>query len=148
MIILALVVIPAIQLFQLINPFHFFNFGGNSPYGFLSVTFWISLGLFLLSLFIYRPFCRLLCPFGLLANLTTRLMPSKLCRGSECTTCKLCERECPSGTYTEGKLHGECYLCGRCSERCPKHCLDYSALPKSPGSSEPSAKSTETKPIE
>jgi polyferredoxin len=125
MILLAAVIVPAIQLFQLINPFHFFTFNTSSPYGFLSTTFWISVGIFGVSLFIYRPFCRLLCPFGLLANLTTRFMPTKLLRGTECTNCKLCERECPTGTYIDAKTHGECYLCGRCSEKCPKDVLFY-----------------------
>lgn len=45
----------------------------------------------MLSSYIYRPWCRILCPFGALVSLTSRFSRYKLRRTESCTNCGSCE---------------------------------------------------------
>jgi len=56
-------------------------------------------GIFLLvSLFIGRPYCRFLCPYGVLLNLTSRISRKHIAiTPTECIQCRLCEDSCPFG---------------------------------------------------
>ncbi len=56
-------------------------------------------GLFLLiSMFIGRPYCRFLCPYGVLLNLTSKLSKKHLTiTPAACIQCRLCENSCPFG---------------------------------------------------
>lgn len=82
-----------------------------------SVVFIVILAL---SLTFYRPFCRLICPFGLLASVCSMKSLLRLQRTDACISCKKCEKACP--TYEAGREDNkaECYLCGRCTAVCPK----------------------------
>ncbi len=71
------------------------------------------------SLFFYRPFCRILCPFGALLSLAALLSPFRLRRGPSCIECGKCESACPVDEAKREDRKGECYLCGRCVETCP-----------------------------
>jgi len=90
-----------------------------------SAFFYVFLGLLLASVFFYRPFCRLACPYGVLLSLAAIKSLFKLRRNENCVNCKKCEEECP--TYEAGRtdLKQECYLCGRCVYVCPNDALDY-----------------------
>jgi len=76
------------------------------------------------SLFIYRPWCRFLCPFGLLSWVVEQasLFRPRIDRG-ECRGCQLCVRACPSGAmadfYTGKRIHADCFACGACIAACP-----------------------------
>ena len=80
-------------LFCQYDPFiPIFRMGGRS----LMVL--TGIGLFLLGIFIGRPYCRFLCPYGALlkiaaavAKLRVRVTPDY------CTQCRLCEASCPFG---------------------------------------------------
>ena len=54
-------------------------------------------GILLLSgVFIARPYCRFLCPYGVLLNWTSRFSRKHLTiTPSECVQCRLCENSCP-----------------------------------------------------
>ncbi len=54
-------------------------------------------GILLLSgIFIARPYCRFLCPYGVLLNWTSRFSRSHLTiTPKECIQCRLCENSCP-----------------------------------------------------
>lgn len=60
-------------------------------------------GVFLLiSIFIGRPYCRFLCPYGVLLNLTSKLSKKHLTiTPSNCIQCRLCEDSCPFGAIDE-----------------------------------------------
>lgn len=80
--------------------------------------------LFGASLFVYRPWCQFLCPFGLIAWLGEQvsLMRVRIDR-SRCADCRACVRACPTesmeGIYAERKWRAECYSCGACLGACP-----------------------------
>ena len=54
--------------------------------------------LLLLGVFIARPYCRFLCPYGVLLNLASRVSRKHLTiTPAKCIQCKLCEDSCPFG---------------------------------------------------
>ena len=79
----------------------------------------VMLTLLVVSLFFYRPFCRVLCPFGALLSLAGIVSLYKLRRNPSCIECGKCEFTCPVDEAKREDLKGECYLCGRCTEVCP-----------------------------
>ena len=79
----------------------------------------VMLTLLVASLFFYRPFCRILCPFGALLSLAGMGSLFKLRRNPSCIECGKCEFTCPVDEAKREDLKGECYLCGRCTEVCP-----------------------------
>jgi len=102
-----------------IDPFQLFSF---------NLTWAIalfSLALLAASLFVYRPWCRFLCPFGLAGWVVEQvsLMRPRIDRDA-CKACKLCVRACPSGAmadfYAGAKVHADCFACGACIESCPQ----------------------------
>lgn len=90
-----------------------------------SIFFFIFLGILFISLFVYRPFCRIVCPVGALYSIASMMSRLKLRRTKVCTDCKKCEAECPTNEAKRDDLKGECYLCGRCVEVCPEDALSY-----------------------
>lgn len=84
-----------------------------------SVGSLVMLTLLVVSLFFYRPFCRILCPFGALLALAGAGSLFKLRRNPSCIECGKCEFTCPVDEAKREGLKGECYLCGRCTEVCP-----------------------------
>lgn len=115
-----------------IDPYQIFNFR-------FTLALALTVGLILISgIFIYRPWCTLACPFGLLAWLTEkgslwgiRFEPAK------CVDCGSCEKVCPTGRAAhtrQGAKEKECYACGRCLEACGQHALIYRGKPFSSSS--------------
>jgi len=79
----------------------------------------VMLTLLVVSLFFYRPFCRVLCPYGAILSLAGLASRFKLRRNPSCIECGKCEFICPVDEAKRDDLKGECYLCGRCTEVCP-----------------------------
>ncbi|MEN6516871.1 MAG: 4Fe-4S binding protein [Methanospirillum sp.] len=73
----------------------------------------------LVSTTLYRPFCRLVCPYGLLLSLAGWKSVFRLQRTGACIECKKCERTCPTDEAKRSDGRSECYLCGRCTDACP-----------------------------
>ncbi|MEN6341660.1 MAG: 4Fe-4S binding protein [Methanospirillum sp.] len=73
----------------------------------------------LVSTTLYRPFCRLVCPYGLLLSLAGWKSVLRLQRTGACIECRKCERACPTDEAKRGDGKAECYLCGRCTDACP-----------------------------
>jgi len=70
----------------------FFRFGAT----FNMVIFGLSL--LLLGTVVARPYCRFLCPYGVLLSWMSRLSKRHVSiTPSECTNCRLCEESCPFG---------------------------------------------------
>ncbi len=80
----------------------------------------------LLSVFVYRPLCRLACPYGAILSLVAAGSLFKLRRNENCRDCGKCEKACPTGEAGARDLKQECYLCYRCVEACKLSGISYS----------------------
>ena len=82
--------------------------------GLFSLAFTVGtlmmLGLLVLSLFLYRPFCRILCPYGALLSLAGLGSRFKLRRNPSCIECGKCVFACPVDEAKREDLKGECYV--------------------------------------
>lgn len=125
-----LVLIVVLPLFFHYKPFNpniapfaaLFNLGGGTiAVGLLGITLTASI-------FIYRPFCRYICPVGALLAIMSYLNWTKF-RVTDCTHCQLACKQCEMGALrcpTKSGEHnfsidkGECIMCGECRENCPK----------------------------
>jgi polyferredoxin len=94
---------------------------------FRSAFFTVFVILIAISLFFYRPFCRLVCPFGTLLSLAAAKSLFKIRRTGACIQCGTCEQVCPTREAGADDAKMECYLCGRCTRACPTQgALKYS----------------------
>ncbi len=74
----------------------FFRFGAT----FNMIIFGLSL--LLLGTVVTRPYCRFLCPYGVLLSWMSRLSKKHVSiTPSECTNCRLCEESCPFGAINK-----------------------------------------------
>jgi len=78
-----------------------------------------ALGILLVSVFLYRPICRIICPFGVLFSLFAEFSWFRLRRTETCISCRKCEKTCPTRSAGPDDSKRECYLCGRCTAVCP-----------------------------
>lgn len=91
------------------------------------------LGLLLLSsVFVYRPFCRMFCPIGLILGFVSLIPFAKRVRKKEyCISCYACNKRCKQKAliYKDKKsiLNVEnCISCGECFGICKKDSLKFS----------------------
>jgi len=117
--IIILSLIWTISILQILNPFSGFSFIKNPGAVALLIPFITLIVVILASIFVYRPWCRLMCPFGALASITSCYSRYKYSRTDDCTECGLCEKICPTQEAFKESKKGECYYCGRCVEICP-----------------------------
>ena len=88
----------------------------------------ILVSLVILSMFLYRPFCRYICPLGAIYSL---LNPFSLYKygidDSKCNRekgCSACARACPMGIDpVRNPNHLECIRCGTCNATCPQKAI-------------------------
>jgi polyferredoxin len=112
-------------LYHVMNPFNLFSF----QFDVWLIPFTIAASL-VLSLFVYRPFCFLICPFGLVSWLAERLSLARVrINLAACTKCGACIRTCPSEA-ARGFVHGkrfpaDCTSCARCLKVCPHDLIRY-----------------------
>ena len=93
------------------------------------LTAWaIFAGAVLLGLRLYRPFCRLVCPYGvLLGGFALVAMKRRRIEQSQCVQCGVCEKQCPVQAIVRDPQSREfrisvyhCIQCNRCSSVCRK----------------------------
>lgn len=96
----------------------------------LGFTFWWKMFLLALtiafSIFIYRPFCKYVCPLGAIYALFNRfsLMRMELDEDN-CITCGKCVRSCPMQVDVLKNINSsECIRCGKCAQVCPEGAID------------------------
>jgi len=93
----------------------------------------IFLGMLLVaSLFIYRPWCHLFCPFGLTGWLVEKISLVKIKVNFEtCIACQKCADACPSTVMAailkrDKKTIPDCFACYACREECPTGSITFS----------------------
>jgi polyferredoxin len=111
-------IIAGLDWIGLIDPFQIFRFN-------LTMAIGIFSGLLLVaSLFVYRPWCQFLCPFGLLGWGVEQfsLLRPRINR-QVCRKCQLCVKACPTQAmadiYAGKKIRADCFACGYCLMACP-----------------------------
>lgn len=132
----AIVIAPLMFHYRILNsstqPFKvLFNLGGP-----LSAVIFMGF-IALLSLFIYRPFCRYLCPVGAFLGLSSMIGIYRIkVNDTDCSSCKRCEKSCDIGALSSKASRGndsnlsdlklnnsECIMCGECRNVCSKDCI-------------------------
>ena len=110
----------SVNLLRLFGVRDFFNLN------FMSISFFIFLAFLIASFFVYRPFCRFICPYGVLLSLVSRFGVYKFRRTDKCIDCGKCEKVCPVNEALMDSDKSECYMCGRCMDVCPvEGALEY-----------------------
>lgn len=73
-----------------------FRFSGNLS------SFYLTISFLVIGIFIARPYCRYLCPYGALLKLVSRFTKYHASiTPDECVKCRLCEESCPFGAIRE-----------------------------------------------
>jgi polyferredoxin len=91
----------------------------------------------LLSIKIFRPFCRFLCPLGALYALFNRVSLIGIHTDeAACNDCATCRNVCPM--HADGTDSGECIRCGKCVENCPAKAMRWGVGPRAGVCSRPS----------
>ena len=85
----------------------------------------ILLGVVVLSVFFYRPFCKWLCPLGAFYGLCNKVSVYRLeVDQSKCTSCGACSRVCQMDVDVfRTPNHAECIRCGDCVAACPHQAI-------------------------
>ena len=94
--------------------------------GFLWAWKFVILVLILvLSVIIYRPFCKYLCPLGGVYSLFNGISVFRLrFDENKCVSCNKCSKVCKMNVDpTKNPDHMECIRCGLCVEACPTNAL-------------------------
>jgi polyferredoxin len=84
----------------------------------------------IVALFMFRPFCYLLCPIGLYTWVLEHISLTRMrLKKDECTMCNVCVQKtnCPAvpAILAEKKSRPDCHACGECMNVCPKNALEW-----------------------
>lgn len=81
-----------------------------------------------LSILIYRPFCRYLCPLGAIYGLFNKISLYRYrIDETKCTSCGACQKACKIDIKTfENPNSIECIRCGDCIKSCPHNAIKKS----------------------
>lgn len=84
--------------------------------------------LIVLSVFVYRPFCRYLCPLGAVYGLFNPIAFMRFKVDEEkCTHCSVCQKSCKFDIPVYEKPNSvECIRCVDCKRSCPHGAINYS----------------------
>ncbi len=72
------------------------------------------------SIFIYRPFCKYLCPLGAFYSIFNKFSFYKMSVDKlKCNGCKTCEKQCKMNVEITKNINSlECIRCGECKKAC------------------------------
>ena len=81
--------------------------------------------LLVLSLVVYRPFCRYLCPLGAIYGLFNPIAFQRFSIDrSRCTSCGACQKACPMDIPVHQHPNSpDCIRCGVCRGACPQDAI-------------------------
>lgn len=115
----------SLDIIELINPFNLFNPAVLTiiGIGFIAV-------LLIGSLFIYRPWCHFLCPFGLVGWMVEKFSIYKIkVNYDTCIACGECSKACPTDVMEailqQHKITPDCFSCGSCITTCPTKSIEF-----------------------
>lgn len=104
-----------------------------------SAVTWLGaavLGLLLIAaLFIYRPWCHLVCPFGFAGWIAEKASRFKVqVNYDTCIACEQCATACPStvmgAILKRDRTVPDCFSCGTCIETCPTRSIEFKSGPR------------------
>lgn len=110
-----------------VDPFKIFKPSVVAGYG------WIFIGALLVaSLFIYRPWCHLFCPFGLVSWFMEKISRFKIqVNYDTCIACEACAKACPSSVMgailKRKKTIPDCFSCTTCIGACPTNSISFTS---------------------
>lgn len=86
----------------------------------------ILAGIILLSLMIYRPFCKFICPLGAIYSFFNKISFYRYrVNLDKCVHCGKCAKLCLMNVNpVEDANHAECIRCGKCRRGCPKQAIE------------------------
>ena len=78
-----------------------------------------------LSILIYRPFCKYICPLGAVYSVFNPISVFRYrIEREKCVGCDACAKVCKMQVNpAENPNHPECIRCGQCKKACPKQCI-------------------------
>lgn len=120
--------------------FGIFDSAIRSSIGFLYHWKVVILIVFLiLSLLVYRPFCRYICPLGAIYGLFNRIaLVRYTLEPDHCVSCHACENACPMDLSVMKQPNGiDCVRCGACVNACPTGALHIRTPFQHPAPSKP-----------
>ena len=87
----------------------------------------LALGIIVGSVFIFRPFCRMLCPLGAIYALMNKFALLRMrCDKTKCSSCGGCEEACGVKIKPASQPNDpECVRCGKCVGACAEKALSY-----------------------
>lgn len=112
-------------------PLVLLNEGMRSAVG--SLFKWKFVGLImclLTSVFIYRPFCKYICPLGAFYSLFQRVSFLRMSYDTnKCINCGTCAKKCKMNVDPVRNPNSiECIRCGECVKVCPQGALTFSSI--------------------
>ena len=119
----------ATDILEPIDPFRIFSFSAIA-----AVAIGVAAVLLVLSLWVYRPWCTFLCPFGAVSWVGERIsLWRPRVNHKTCIDCKACERACPTqsmaGLRAGARLAQDCFACGACMKACPVQAIQWGLKP-------------------
>jgi len=142
---------PGSILYHHLNIFKIYDFYDLALFALLLIPF-----VLVASFVVFRPFCQLICPFGLYSWLleNVALYRVRKVTADRCDGCHQCEEACPTDVM-KAMNNGarkyflpDCWSCGSCIEACPMGVLEFTSsrntrrqqpLPREHGSIEKAA---------
>ena len=96
-----------------------------------TITLILLIFVLISSVFIYRPFCKVACPVGLILGWVSKMPGASIIGNNDsCTTCANCNNACKIRAITrDDKIsvldNQECIACGDCLNSCKKMSLKF-----------------------
>lgn len=86
----------------------------------------------LLSILIYRPFCKYICPLGAIYSIFNPVSVFRYrVEEEKCIRCGACAKACKMQVDpVQDANHPECIRCGKCRNVCPTGAITYGCRPK------------------
>jgi polyferredoxin len=120
---------------DIIDPVDPFKIYKPSHIGILGALFIGSM--LIASLFVYRPWCHLFCPFGLAGWVVEKISLVKVSVNYDtCIACEKCSEACPSTVMgailkQNKRTVPDCFSCYTCREVCPTDSINFSSRKRS-----------------